>query len=105
MMDYFNHKVEDGQFSHGTNKNADKRIAVVENINKFTDHLLDTIKMRRGMAVNEIQAFNSKHQPKKDEIKLDILPENNSVNLINANNDLASFFEPKPGEEIIKQEP
>ncbi len=104
-MDYFNHKVEDGQFSHGTNKNADKRIAVVENINKFTDHLLDTIKMRRGMAANEIQAFNSKHQPKKDEIKLDILPENNSVNLINANNDLASFFEPKPGEEIIKEEP
>ena len=76
---YFDHKVTDGQFLKGTNSNADKRIAAVDNIDKFADFLLETIERKEKIVENKINDIN---QQKADELVIEGLPEQNINNLI-----------------------
>ena len=101
---YFDHKVTDGQFLKGTNKNADKRIAIVDNIDKFADYLLETMNRKLNIIDGKIAEMTQKNNEEVDQnLIIEGLPEVNDNKIINQPKDYI-FMAPKKEENIKNNE-
>lgn len=118
---YYDHKIRDGQFMTGRNSNADKRIAVVDNVDKLADFLIETMARREKMADDQIKEMNKQQDLKldleeniiavkddnfDDSIDLSVidnkLPEENDKSILGSAKELEDFFAPKENE-LIKE--
>ena len=65
---YFAHKNKDGQWN-GSNKNANKRIGVVREIDEFADSMLDMINKKSLLIAKKLDACKNKGEVLADEVK------------------------------------
>ena len=101
---YFDHKVTDGQFLKGTNKNADKRIAIVDNIDKFADYLLETMNRKLNIIDGKIAEMTQKKNEELDQdLIIEGLPVENDNKIIEQPKDYI-FMAPNKEENIKNNE-
>ena len=107
---YFDHKIKDGEFVKGTNDNADKRIAIVQKIDRLADFLIETMNRKKKIIHDTVKAEKDRQQDKADNAEIIIninapadikLPEENPPEIKNEVERLSNIIVKDPEDQIV----
>ena len=107
---FFDHKIKDGEFVKGTNDNADKRIAIVQKIDRLADFLIETMNRKKKIIDDTVKAEKDRQQDKTDNAEIIInitvpadikLPEENPPEIKNEVERLSNIIVKDPEDQIV----